>query len=386
MRDVSIIGVGMTEFRHRPESITEIGAKAIQEVFKDVKKLKIADVQAVYCGTNGGGAMLGQRIMARTKDIMGEEGLTGVAISNWENMCTSGTCAFIAAYQAIASGAYDIVLQVGVEKLGRGSLSMTETGRLTTVRADKAPPMVPMMFASQAKLHMERFGTKREHLAMVGVKSKEYAASNPNAQYRERITVEDALNARMIADPLTVYMCCPTSTGGSALILCASDIAKEFQDKPVKIAASVIKTARGTPQLESGWDPNIRAGREAYRLAGIVPKDIGVAQVHDCFAIAELMHYESFGFCEMGKAGEWIESGGPCMGGELPVNTDGGLISKGHPLGATGGAQICELVHQLRGDAHNQVKPIPEVAFQHNMGGGVGIGMAYIANIFKRGW
>jgi len=115
-------------------------------------------------------------------------------------------------------------------------------------------------------------------------------------------------------------------------------------------------------------------------------KDIGVAQVHDCFVIAELMHYESFGFCEMGKAGKWIENGGPCMGGELPVNTDGGLISKGHPLGATGGAQIHELTHQLRGDAHNQVKPIPEVAFQHNMGGGVGIGMAYIANIFKRGW
>jgi len=256
MRDVSIIGVGMTEFRHRPESITEIGAKAIQEVFKDVKKLKLADMQAVYCGTNGGGAMLGQRIMARTKDIMGEEGLTGVAISNWENMCTSGTCAFIAAYMDIASGAHDIVLQVGVEKLGRGGLSMTETGRLTT---SKGPPFVPMMFASQAKLHMERFGTKREHLAMVGVKSKEYAANNPNAQYREQVTIEDVLNARMIADPLTVYMCCPTSTGGSAIILCASDIAKEFQDKPVKIAASVLKTARGTPQLESGWDPKILA-------------------------------------------------------------------------------------------------------------------------------
>jgi len=383
MRKVCVVGVGMTEFRHRPESITDIGAKAIHEAFKDVKKLKLADIEAVYCGNAAGAPMLGQRIMARLKDEMGEEGLTGVPISNWENMCTSGTCAFIAAYHDVASGIHDIVLQVGAEKLGRGALTIDESGRLST---QKGADPVPQMFAAQAKLHMERFGTAREHLAMVAVKSKDYARNNPKAQYREPLTIDDALNAKMIADPLTLYMCCPTSTGGSAVILCSSDIAKEFQDKPVEIAASAIKTARGTPQLESGWDPNIRASREAYKLAGIGPSDIGVAQVHDCFAIAELMHYESFGWCEMGNAGKWIEDGHPCLGGDLPVNTDGGLISKGHPLGATGGAQIYELVHQLRGDAHNQVRPIPEAAFQHNMGGGMGIGMAYIVNVYKRGW
>lgn len=383
MRKVCVIGVGMTEFRHRRESITDIGAQAIHEAFKDVKKLKMSDIEAVYCGNASGAPMIGQRVMARLKDEMGEEGLTGVPISNWENMCTSGTCAAIAAYQAVASGMHDIVLQVGVEKLGRGSLAVDESGRLTT---SKGMDPVPQMFAAQARLHMERFGTKREHLAMVSVKSKEYAKRNPNAQYREQLSVDDVLNARMISDPLTLYMCCPTSTGGSSLIICAADIAREFQDKPVEVAASVIKTARPTPALESGWDPNMRASREAYKIAGIGPSDIGVAQCHDCFSIAELMHYESFGWCGIGQSGKWIEEGHPCMGGGLPVNTDGGLISKGHPLGATGGAQIFELVHQLRGDAHTQVYPVPEVAFQHNMGGGVGIGMAYIVNIFKRDW
>jgi acetyl-CoA acetyltransferase len=183
-----------------------------------------------------------------------------------------------------------------------------------------------------------------------------------------------------------MLMCCPTSTGGSAAILCAKDIAKEYCDLPVDILTGVMKTARsGVGALESGWDPNIRAGYEAYKRTGLSVKDIDVAQVHDCFAIAELMHYESFGFCEIGKSGEWIESGGPCKGGELPVNTDGGLISKGHPLGATGGAQVYELVHQLRGDGHNQV-PDAEIAWKHNMGGGAGVGMTYCVHVLGRGY
>ena len=384
MKRVCIVGVGMTEFRHRPESIQDIGAQAIKFALEDVENLELKDIQAVYCGTMGGGPSLAQRIMARCKDVVGQEGLTGVPMSNWENMCTSGTCAAMAAYTDIASGMHDIVLQVGVEKLGRGSLAVGSDGRLTALKI-KGPPPVPSMFASLARRHIKRFGTKSEHLAMVSVKSKEYAANNPNAQYRKRVTIEDVLNSKMIADPLTMLMCCPTSTGGSSVILCTEEIARKFHEMPVEIIGSALKTARPKlPQLESGWDANIRAGREAYKMAGVRPEDIGVAQVHDCFAIAELMHYESFGFCEMGKAGEWIESGAPSMGGELPVNTDGGLISKGHPLGATGGAQLYELTHQLRGDGHNQVDPLPEYALQHNMGGGMGVGMAYICNILKR--
>ncbi len=388
-RDVCVIGVGMTEFRHRADSIVKIGVDAIQDALNDIPKLKLSDIQAVCCGSMGGGPMLGQRIMARTKDMIGQEGLTGVPITNWENMCTSGTCAFTAAYHDIAAGIHDIVMEVGVEKLGKGGLDFDASGKLTTTKGrggGGGAPMAPMMFGLQARAHTQRFGTKREHLAMVSVKSREYARTNPNAQYRQQLTVDDVLNAKMTFDPLTMYMCCPTSTGGSCVILCAADIAKEFQDKPVKIDACVLKTSRGTPQLESGWDPNIRASREAYKIAGVGPEDIDVAQVHDCFAIAELMHYESMGFCELGKGGKFIEDGHPCKGGDKPINTDGGLISKGHPMGATGGAQIYELVHQLRGDGHNQVMPIPEVALQHNMGGGAGIGMAYCVNIFERGW
>jgi acetyl-CoA acetyltransferase len=393
MRDVSIIAVGMTPFRHRPESAMEIAADGIIDALcdKELRNMDMSDMEAAYCGTMGGGPQGGQRALARLysrmeeKGLEPQEGLTGIPVSNYENQCTSGTCAFDAAYMDIASGKHDKVLAFGFEKLGKGSLSVDSGGGLSTAKF-RGPPPVPMMFAGNAKRHMKRFGTTREHLAMVAVKSKEYAATNPNAQYRQRLTIDDVLNAKMTADPLTMFMCCPTSTGGAACILAADDIAREYNELPVKIISSAMKTCRaGVSALESGWDPNIRVGYEAYKRAGISPKDIDVAQVHDCFAIAELMHYESFGWCDIGKAGEWIESGAPCKGGELPVNTDGGLISKGHPLGATGFAQIYELVHQLRGDAHNQV-PDAELAWKHNMGGGVGVGMTYCVHVLGRGW
>ena len=396
MRDVSIVAVGMTPFRHRPESISEIGADGIIEAFNDdlLKNLEMKDMPAAYCGTMGGGPQAGQRVLARLKGRMeergleGQEGLTGIPISNYENMCVSGTNAFQSGYRDIAAGVHDLVLCFGVEKLGRGSLSMEEKKTVTT---DKdfggGPSPVPYMFSLNAQSHMEKYGTTREQLAAVGVKSKEYASRNPNAQYRQRVTIDDVLNSKMIADPLTMLMCCPTSTGGAACILAASDIAKKYNEMPVKVLASVLKTSKSDLGfLEAGWDPNMRAGREAYKIAKITPKDVDVAQVHDCFAIAELMHYESFGFCKMGDAGKWIEEGGPCKDGEIPVNTDGGLISKGHPLGATGFAQIYELTHQLRGDAHTQISPQPKIAWKHNMGGGVGIGMAYAVDVLGRDW
>ena len=394
MRDVSIIAVGMTPFRHRPESFTEIGADGIIDAFNDdmLKNLEMEDIQAAYCGTRGGGPQAGQRVLARLKGRMeekgleGKEGLTGIPIFNYENMCVSGTNAFQAGYRDVALGMYDIVLCFGVEKLGRGSLSTDEKGALTTEKFE-GPPPVPYMFSLNAHTHMEKYGTTREQLAMIAVKSKEYASRNPNAQYRQLVTVDEVLDSPMVADPLTILMCCPTSTGGGACILAASDIAKKYNELPVKILASVLKTSKADVSfLVAGWDPNIRAGREAYRLTGLTPKDIDVAQVHDCFAIAELMHYESFGWCKMGEGGKWVEEGGPCKDGGIPVNTDGGLISKGHPLGATGFAQVYELVHQLRGDAHTQISPKPKIAWQHNMGGGVGIGMAYAVNVLGEGW
>ena len=397
MRDVSIVGVGMTPFAHRPESFMDIAADGVIDALydKDLRNLEMKDVEASYFGTMGGGPQAGQKALARLRSRMEEkgiepqEGLTGIPVSNYENQCTSGTCAFDAAYRDISAGIHDIVQPFGGAKLVEGALSAGAGGGLTTQKFDRdTEPPAPGMFAGQAREHMKRFGTTREHLAMVAVKSKEYAATNPNAQYRQRLTIDDVLNAPMIADPLTMFMCCPTTTGGSAAILCAKEIAKKFSDSPVDILTGVMKTARPTADMlafESGWDPNIRAGYEAYKQTGLSPKDIDVAQVHDCFAIAELMHYESFGWCEMGRSGEWIESGAPCKGGDLPVNTDGGLISKGHPLGATGFAQVYELVHQLRGDAHNQI-PDADIAWKHNMGGGVGVGMTYCVHVFKRGW
>ena len=393
MRDVSIVAVGMTVFKHRPESISEIGADGIIEAFNDdtLKNLEMKDMEAAYCGTMGGGPQAGQRSLARLKGRMeekgleGQEGLTGIPISNYENMCVSGTNAFQSGYRDIAAGVHDIVLCFGIEKLGKGALSMTEKGALTTEKVE-GPAPVPYLFSVNAQSHMEKYGTTKEQLAMVGVKSKEYASRNPNAQYRQRVTIDDVLNSKMIADPLTMLMCCPTSTGGAACILAASDIAKKYNEMPVKIMASVLKTSKaGLDFLTSGWDPNVRAGREAYKMAGITPKDVDIAQVHDCFAIAELMHYESFGFCEMGGSGKWIEEGGPCKDGEIPVNTDGGLISKGHPLGATGFAQVYELTHQLRGDAHTQI-PDAKIAWKHNMGGGFGVGMAYAVDVLGRDW
>lgn len=226
--------------------------------------------------------------------------------------------------------------------------------------------------------HMEKYGLTREQIAKVAVKNHDHGALNPHAQYRNRVSVEEVLASRMIVDPITLLMTCPMGDGGAAVIVGSEKVLSRMKKPAVRIASTVLQTAR-IPKI---GDISIveRTAKEAYEKAGIKPKDVHVAEVHDAVAPIELLLYEQLGFCKPGESGQWIDEGVPWIGGSLPVNPSGGLSSKGHPAGATGLAQIAELVWHLRGEAgERQVKPIPKVALAENGGGNVGGETAAVA-------
>jgi benzoylsuccinyl-CoA thiolase BbsB subunit len=231
---------------------------------------------------------------------------------------------------------------------------------------------MPGTFAEVFRAHSRRYGTTVEQMAMVAVKNRDYAAHNLRAQYRERITVEDVLAARRVAEPLTLLMCCPTSSGAAAAVVVSDDVARGSR-RPVAVAASVLRSEKPGPPddpLHIIVDINSDAAQRAYEQAGIRPDDLDVVELHDCFAIAEIIHYENLGLCSRGEGGRFIESGRPCLGGGVAVNPSGGLLSKGHPLGATGVAQVVEAVEQLRGESGARQVAGARLALTHCQGFG----------------
>ncbi len=364
MRDVSVIGAGMVRFAKQPDrTLAEIAWPAVKQAIDDSGVDK-RDIEAAWCGTALGGMMSGQRVL---KAI----GLTGLPIVNVENACSSSSSAFREAWVAVAAGLYDIALVIGVEKLtrfGGGTLP------LETEDFEVAHGMVmPALYGMRAKRYMHDYGLTGEQLAGVAVKAHDHGALNEDAQYRNRITVEEVMAARPIADPFTLLHCCPSGDGAAALVIAADTVAARHTAKPVRVRASELASGRYMTGFRDMTTPEItvRGAAEAYEMAGLGPEDIDVAEVHDAFTIAELLYYEALGFCARGDAAGLLEDGETSLGGRIPVNPSGGLLSKGHPVGATGAAQMVEIVRQLRGACGARQVEGAKVGLTHCTGGGI---------------
>jgi acetyl-CoA acetyltransferase len=382
MRDVYVIGVGMTRLGKFPEvSMPDLARRAFLDAVKDAG-IKPKEIEASFIGhvrQPGQGAMLGQRIMR-------EVGVTGIPILNVENICSSGSSAIWAASGFIASGQFDLAVVIGVEQLsvlGKGIIPPRQEDLEGLQGAT-----LPSYFAMVARRHMFEYGTTLEQLALVSIKNHRNGCLNPYAQFQKEVTSQEIATAPMVADPLTVLHCCPTGDGAAAAILASERIAKRLSSSPVRLAASVLKS--GT--YEGGWrdlttnDQTRRASQEAYEIAGIGPEDLDLIELHDCFTIAEIFHYENLGLCKRGEGGLFIEEGKPELRGKLPVNPSGGLLAKGHPLGATGVAQIVEVVWHLRGQAGKRQVENARIGLTHCLGGvvdGLDLGACTI-NVLKR--
>ena len=364
MRDVAAIGAGMVRFAKQPDkTLAEIAWPAVKQAIDDSGVAK-RDIEAAWCGTALGGMMSGQRIL---KAI----GLTGLPIVNVENACSSSSSAFREAWVAVASGLYDVALVIGVEKLtkfGGGTLP------LESEDFEVAHGMVmPALYGMRAKRYMHDYGLTPEQLAGVAVKAHDHGALNEDAQYRNRITVDEVMAARPIADPFTLLHCCPSGDGAAALVIAAESVAARYTAKPVRVRASELASGKYMTGFRDMTTPEItvRGAAEAYEMAGLGPEDIDVAEVHDAFTIAELLYYEALGFCERGDAAALLEDGETSLGGRIPVNPSGGLLSKGHPIGATGAAQMVEIVRQLRGECGERQVEGAKVGLTHCTGGGI---------------
>jgi acetyl-CoA acetyltransferase len=371
MRDVAIIGIGGTKFGKYPNiSITDLGVEACLTAIKDAN-VNPQDIQLAYAGNFaqwqwGQGLLIGQVVLR-------ELGITKIPITRVENGCATGSCAFREAWYKIATGACDIALAFGVEQMTvADSSKMLDvfTGRQYPERSGDMGFTAPGIFALMARRHMQEFGTTREQLAMVSVKNRKFGALNSEAQLTDTVSLEEVLNARMISDPLTLPQCCPRGDGAAAVILASKEIANKYTSIPIHVAAS-IQVSGSYPEDTSYtyFETDIRGANAAYEMAGLGPEDIDLAEVHDCFSTAELVHYEDLGFCNKGEGGQFIQEGHSDLGGKIPINTSGGLLSKGHVIGATGISQIIEIVKQLRGQAGKRQVEGARIGLQHNAGG-----------------
>lgn len=364
LREVQIIGVGMTPFgKFLDTPFDELGARAALAALDDAGVPADA-IEAAWCGHVFGGPVGGQRIMAKV-------GLSGIPVANVENYCSSGSTALRDAWIAVGAGVHDTALVVGVEKLyGRvsdGILPDDEDleGALGLVMAAQ--------YAMRFKLHRDRFGTTREQLARISVKNHRNSVHNPNSQYRKQLTVEDVLASRPIAEPLNLLDCCPIGDGAAAVVIASADRAHRCDGRPVTLETVALNSGRywSEPADLTFETITAEASALAYEDASIGPDDVDVAEVHDCFTMAEVLRVEALGFCEPGEYGPLLERGHWDIGGDLPVNPSGGLLSKGHPLGATGVAQVCELTWQLRGEAGARQVEGARTGLAHCRGGTV---------------
>ncbi|MGO3146755.1 MAG: thiolase family protein [Leucobacter sp.] len=360
--DLRIVGAAQTKFgKFRDRTLESLAIEAGTAAVRDAG-IQRTDIEALYCGNAYAGSLIGQRI---GKDM----GLDGLPTYNHENACASGASALAHAYQAVSSGQYSTVLVIGVEQLsalGGGLLPIGEDDPEI-----EAGLTMPAAYAMRTESYLSRFGGKPEDFAQVAVKSRDRAAGNPNAQYREPTTVELVMESRLIADPITLLQMCPNADGAAAVVVTRDPGLNP--ERGIKVLSSVVASG----QFFQGWrdmawpDITLRAVAQAYEQSGMTAADIDVVEVHDAAAIGEVMYYEALGLCERGEGLEFVHTGESALAGKTAVNTGGGLLSRGHPLGATGVVQIVELVAQLRGETGvNQVNNA-EVALAHCTGGGI---------------
>jgi len=381
MREVAIVGTGMTRFGELwQSSLRDLFAEAALEALGSAG----ADhLDAVYIGNMSAGCFVGQEHIGPV--LVGQIGMAGVPAVRVESACASGGLALRSAFLEVASGASDLVLAAGVEK-------MTDGADVTAVLATASDQeyeayhgvTFPGLYAMIARAHMETHGTTEEDLAAVAVKNHRHGMLNPKAQFRREIAIEDVLASAWVAEPLRLLHCSPVSDGAAAVLLCPLDHAKEYTDTPVKILGSGMATS--SMMLADRADPAfldaVQASAErAYKMARRGPGDIEVAEVHDCFAIAEICCLEALGLVERGQGGKAARRGETALSGRIPINTSGGLKSKGHPVGATGIAQAIEIFEQLGGRAGERQVADARVGLAQNMGGS---GASSVVHIFGR--
>ena len=377
MRKVAIIGAGNSKFGNRSDvNIMELAFEAVKPALEDAK-VTAKDIEFMALGSTGAGAWYAELLPA----IVTAEhcGLTGAGLVRCEAACASGSAAFFTAYSAIATGQADIAMALGVEKMREidTPTTMEWIGRAGSYLWEfhNFGLTFPAYYALYATAHMARFGTTEEDLALVAVKNHKYGSMNPLAHLQNRITVEDVLSSMVIAYPLKLFDCCPITDGAAALVLASEEKVKELKvDTPVWVAG--IGYASGTANLSRrqhyvGLEASVLASKRAFKSSKIKPDDVDVAEVHDCFTIAEIMAYEDVGFCKKGEGAKLIREGQTEIGGKIPINLDGGLKAKGHPIGATGCSMIYELTKQLREEVErNRQAPMKNyVALAHNVGG-----------------
>lgn len=373
MRQVAVIGIGKTPFGAFPDrDLRSLATESAQKAFNDAR-IEPGRIEAFYLGNFAGPSFVGQSHLAPF--VAGSLGITGVPCTRIEAACASSGSAFFHGVAAVGAGLYDLVLVTGVEKMT--SQNTPRVAEILAMAGDcssegKAGATFPALFALIARRHMFQYGTTREHLASVAVKNHSNGAKNPDAHMRKEITMEQALAGKPIADPLNIYDCSLVSDGAASVILCPLDRAREFTGKPVRVLglAQTSDYVALDRKADITYFPAVEsAAAKAYAMAEVRPANIDFAEVHDCFTIAEIVAIEDLGFTLKGQGGFYSAAGHTRLDGEKPVNTSGGLKSKGHPVGATGVAQICDVVTQLRGEAGDRQVKRNRIGLAQNLGG-----------------
>jgi acetyl-CoA acetyltransferase len=380
MSDVYILGTDMIKFGKFPDrSVPQIGAEAALLALDDAG-LTIHDMEALYCGNlMQSNAMVGQRILQQI-------GMTGVPVVNCANACATGATAFREGWTAIKAGLYDLVLCVGVEQMaGAGLLGGGGGGKGIPTEGLLGSGTMPAVFAEAGMEHTRKYGTTFEQFAKVSVKNHHHSTLNPKARYQIETPLDEVMNAEMISYPNTKLMCSVNVDGSAAAVLASEKMAKKLgMKRAVKVKASILTSDRFTQRDLTMPDVNTctrEAAKKAYEMAGVGPQDINLIELHDCFATAEILHYENLGICKDGEAGRMIDEKQVYLGGRIPVNVSGGLLSKGHPLGATGIANIYEVATHLRGEAGKRQVEGARLGLTHVIGLGSACGIHILEKV-----
>lgn len=407
MQDVAVVGAGMIRYgKHLEKGIKDLVREAVEDVLQDARMEK-KDIQAAYVGNCVAGLMTGQEAI-RGQVTLSAMGIMGIPIYNVESACASSSAAFNLAWGAVASGLYDNVLVVGFEKLydkdkkktfqamgagidvELGSTFLEEVQerlglkeKIFTEGAGERRTIYMDMYAFMTKRSMERYNLTQEHFAKLSVKSHKNGALNPHAQHQKEVTLLEVLQSGDVVYPLTRMMCAPIGDGAAAAILCSKSKAAQHTTRPVWVAASVVGS--GVISMDPDNTLTRRLAPKVYEAAGIGPEDIDVIEVHDAASPGEISALIELGICPGEKAAKWIDEGYLEINGKLPTNTSGGLVTKGHPVGATGCGQIYEIVKQLRGEAGKRQVADPRIGMTHNGGGIIGIDASSMTlHVFKR--
>ena len=380
MSDVYLVGVDMIKFGRYPDrTVPDLAAEAALMALDDAG-LELRQMQALYCGNLGqANGMVGQRMLA-------EIGQTGIPVTNVANACATGATAFRDAWMAIKAGVYDLTLAVGVEQMGKGLLG---GGGGASPEGLIGSGTMPAMFSHIGMEHTRKYGTTFAQFAKVSVKNHWHSTMNPKSMYRVETPLQEVMAAEMIAYPNTKLMCSVNVDGSAAAVLASEAMVKRLglMDRAVRIRASIMSSnpfAERQAAMPDFSGATRLAARAAYESAGVGPEDISLVELHDCFATAEIVHYENLGLCADGEAGRLIDDGETQLGGRIPVNVSGGLLSKGHPLGATGIANIYEVATHLRGNAGDRQVEGARLGLTHVVGGGPGMGTACAIHILEK--